>query len=99
VLRGGGGGEGSLGVRFNVVTNAPQPSARQHVLQRTGPRVSANVTDPWRAGAGRFGEQLQPGGRVDVLSGRLVLAAQAPPRATAQALRRPDEAILRTRPW
>jgi len=99
VIRGGGGGEGALGVRFNIVTNTPRPDARQRTLQRTGPRVSANVTEPWRAGSNRFGETMPAGAKVDVLSGKMTAAAQAPPRATAQDLRRPDQNILRTRPW
>lgn len=99
MIRGGGGGEGALGVRFNVVTNTPRPNARQHTLLRTGPRVSANLTEPWRAGSDRFGEAVPAGARVDVLSGKVRVAAQAPPRSTAQDLRQADENILRTRPW
>lgn len=96
-MRGGGGGEGALGVRFNVVTNAEDVRAREKTLMRTGPRVSCNVQDPWRIGVTRYGEH--PDGKIDILSGKVRPYQVAPQRSTAHALLRPDEVVLRTRPW
>lgn len=98
IRRGGGGGEGSLGVRFNIITNADAPRARDDTKLRTGPRVSCNVKDPWRQGANRFG--AMPGGQtIDIVSGRLKQPHRAPYAPTPADLRRPDEPILRSRPW
>lgn len=97
VVRGGGGGEGSLGVRFDIVTNEARPNGRKEVALRTGPRVSVNVTDPWRASAGPYGEQT--GGSTSIISGKAQAPVAAPQRQTARDLLRPDQPVLRTQPW
>jgi len=97
VMRGGGGGEGSLGVRFNVVTNQPDPKARDNAKIRSGPRVSCNVKDPWLEGANQYGEQV--GSKVNLLSGKLRPNPVIPNRPTPESLKRPDVDGLRTRPW
>jgi hypothetical protein len=97
VVRGGGGGEGSLGVQFNIVTNQEDRQARQKTMMRTGPRVSTNVKDPWLEGTNKFGEHVN--GKANILNGKIKPLPQAPPRPTPESLKRPDEAILRTRPW
>ncbi len=98
IMRGGGGGEGSLGLRFNLITNADTPDARNDVLMRTGPRVSGNVKDPWRMGTNQYGE-LPSGNHVDIVSGRERVPHKAPYAPTPQDLIRPNQPILRTRPW
>jgi len=97
VVRGGGGGEGSLGVRFNVVTNQTRPDERSNVALRTGPRVSYNMKDPWRKGADSFGEQS--GGSINIISGKLQATPVAPQRPSAKDLLRPDQSVLRSQPW
>lgn len=97
VIRGGGGGEGSLGVRFNVVTNEADPNAREKAKCRSGPRVSINVKDPWLEGANKYGEHTQ--GRVDILTGKMRANYEVPTRPTPENLQRPDATGLRTRPW
>jgi len=97
VMRGGGGGEGSLGVRFDIITNKKDPEARKKTLMRTGPRISCNVRDPWRMGAGPHGDI--PEGKVNILSGKAGKVPMAPARLKPQDLVRADEPVLRTRPW
>uniref|UniRef100_A0A7S2F937 Uncharacterized protein n=1 Tax=Florenciella parvula TaxID=236787 RepID=A0A7S2F937_9STRA len=97
IVRGGGGGEGSLGVQFNIVNNASDPGARDRVAMRTGARVSVNKREPWSAGCDAYGDP-GPDGPVNIF-GKARQRPQAPPHQTAQALLRPDHDVLRTRPW
>ncbi|KAJ1451697.1 hypothetical protein M885DRAFT_620581 [Pelagophyceae sp. CCMP2097] len=91
--RGGGGGEGSLGVGFDVITGAPRPRKRDDKLASVGPMRTLNTG----ARALDYGD-----GRVrfNPVTGRDERAHAAPPRDTAATLRRLDQpALLRTRPW
>jgi len=96
VLRGGGGGQGCLGVDFNIVTNQREHAAHSKALMRTGPRMSLNKYNPVNSGADRFGGQAKT---IDIISGRTSNAPIAPPQPQPSQLRRPNEPILRTRPW
>uniref|UniRef100_A0A7S2S3K8 Uncharacterized protein n=1 Tax=Rhizochromulina marina TaxID=1034831 RepID=A0A7S2S3K8_9STRA len=96
VKRGGGGGEGSLGVRFNIVTNEGAPRARETALLQTGPRVSMNKKEPWRQGSNRFGDSDM---QTNIITGKQHAHFQAPKPLGPADLLRPNEAIARTRPW
>lgn len=96
--RGGGGGEGALGVRFDIINGTPDPKARDKVAMRAGPRVTLNKvekellhpTDGW-------GDI--PGGMcIDVINGRDRLKHVAPERSADVPVRF-DTAVGRTRPW
>ena len=96
IIRGGGGGEGSLGLRFDIITNRDRPNARNDVLMRTGPRACS--VDAWRAETDRYGE-LPEGRTVNVLTGKVAQVPNRPYQQTVEDLRRPDVPVLRTRPW
>lgn len=98
VRRGGGGGEGVLGVRFDIVNGRGDESAREKIGMRTGPRKSLNVaekkvlhpTDGW-------GDV--PGGMyVDILTGTDRKKFDAPRGGTGAPVRA-DTTLGRTRPW
>lgn len=101
VRRGGGGGEGNLGVRFSIITGKPDGSARGRNLQTTGPRKTlsrlpghhhytpAEDTD-------RFGDSKQG---FDLLApGRPAPQYSAPPVDPGGHVR-PNVPGLATRPW
>lgn len=98
MLRGGGGGEGVLGVRFDIVNGQADDTAREKIRMRTGPRGSLNVvektrlhpTDGWGDVPGRM--------YVDILSGEEKRQFDAPERG-AGAPSRSDTVLGRTRPW
>lgn len=93
IRRGGGGGEGCLGVQFNVLTGAPvhKGATRAERLQNTGPNSSLNA-------CARATDTRQ-GNTYNILSGKQSPTYVAPQRADPQNLKRPDQTLLRTRPW
>lgn len=96
IMRGGGGGEGSLGTRFDIINGKDDPSFRNRVSMRTGARVSVNKREPWSQGADRYGDHHEP---VNILSGQPRTRHNPPPQQNALQLRRPDQPLLATRPW
>eukprot|EP00752_Nemacystus_decipiens_P013036 g11533.t1 len=98
VRRGGGGGEGVFGVRFDIINGRGDERARDKASMRSGPRRTLNnaeksflhPTDAW-------GDV--PGGMyVDVLTGRERKRFEAPERGAGGGVRR-DTVAGRTRPW
>ncbi|CBJ33056.1 hypothetical protein Esi_0413_0013 [Ectocarpus siliculosus] len=98
VRRGGGGGEGVLGVRFDVINGREDEGARGKVAMRTGPRRTLNnaekevlhPTDGW-------GDV--PGGMyVDILTGKDRRKFDVPERGAGAPVRS-DTVSGRTRPW
>lgn len=85
--RGGGGGEGALGVRFNIVTGEATPGVREARFATAGARKTLNMT----------GEKLSE--HYNVATNRHADPGHIPGRDTPGRLRRPDAIILRTRPW
>lgn len=96
IKRGGGGGEGSLGLRFNIVTGEKNDALRNHVKMRTGPRVTMNRKDAWRQGSDHFGDYSEP---VSIITGKGKAPPVAPPRQHPDALMRPNQPVLNTQPW
>ncbi|CAM9600247.1 unnamed protein product [Choristocarpus tenellus] len=98
VRRGGGGGEGILGVQFNIVTGECEPKARKRALLQAGPRRTLNnkekedlhPTDSWGDTSGHY---------IDIVTGKKRISPAAPPQPTSVSLRRPEETSRRTRPW
>lgn len=98
VRRGGGGGEGVLGVRFDLINGREDEGARAKVAMRTGPRRTLNnaekevlhPTDGW-------GDV--PGGMyVDILTGKDRRKFDVPERGAGAPVRS-DTISGRTRPW
>ena len=99
VMRGGGGSEGALGVRFNIITGSQDDAARDRQLMRAGRRVSNNhrfntSEAPLVVGATR--ELPHP---RCIVTGREMPRHNCPQAETAASLKRPDVPVLRTRPW
>lgn len=98
VRQGGGGGEGVLGVRFDIINGRKDDFAREKVKMCTGPRVSLNnaekrvlhPTDSWGDVPGTT--------YVDVLTGKERRKSNAPERGAGAPVR-PDTVLGRTRPW
>lgn len=98
VRRGGGGGEGVLGVRFDVVNGREDGRAREKVAMRAGPRRTLNnaeketlhPTDGWG--------DVPEGMYVDILTGKERKKPQAPERGAGAPVRS-DTVSGRTRPW
>lgn len=94
IKRGGGGGQGCLGVPFNIITGK-ESSTRDDNLKRAGPRKYVKErlqeTDSWG--------DVQGPTYVNVLSGKAVQKKERPPLETAATLKRPAQVILSTRPW
>lgn len=90
---------GSLGVDFNIVTNTSDAQARQRELMRTGPRVSQNKRNPALEGTNRFGDVSHGERPLNIVTGKYGREYMAPKRATPEQLKRPDDPLLRTRPW
>lgn len=98
VRRGGGGGEGVLGVQFDIINGRRDDQARKKVKKRTGPRVSLNnvekkilhPTDGWGDMRGRA--------YVDILTGKERKNFDVPERGTGAPVRS-DNILGRTRPW
>lgn len=99
VRRGGGGGEGVLGVRFDIVNGRADEGAREKVAMRAGPRRTLNnaekevlhPTDGW-------GDAVPAGTYVDIVTGKDRKKFEAPPRGLG-APDRSDSVVGRTRPW
>lgn len=98
VRRGGGGGEGVLGVQFDIVNGRADGLAREKVGMRTGPRRTLNnaeketlhPTDGW-------GDV--PGGMyVDILTGKDRKKFRTPERGSGAPVRG-DTVSGRTRAW
>lgn len=98
VRRGGGGGEGVFGVRFDIINGRGDQGARDKVGMRAGPRKTLNnaekrdlhPTDAW-------GDM--PGGMcIDLLTGKERKRFE-PPKRGAGAPVRSDTVSGRTRPW
>ena len=87
IRRGGGGGEGCLGISFNVVTGAEVPGIREHRRAIAGARRTQNIT--------AYHKHTDS---YNVVTNRDVPAAP-PPRMTAASLLRNDTISMRTRPW
>ena len=85
--RGGGGGEGALGVRFNLITGEATPGVREARFATAGARKTLNMS----------GET--PSDHYNVATNREVDPGRVPGRDTPGKLRRPNATILRTRPW
>lgn len=99
VRRGGGGGEGILGVQFDIVNGRADPWARRKAAMRAGPRVTLNnvekealhPTDGW-------GDNISAGSYIDSVTGCERMNPQAPERGSGAPIRS-DTVIGRTRPW
>lgn len=98
VRRGGGGGEGVFGVRFDIINGRGDERARAKASMRAGPRRTLNnaekevlhPTDGW-------GDV--PGGMyVDLLTGKERKKFEAPRRGAGAPVRS-DTVSGRTRPW
>ena len=87
IRRGGGGGEGCLGISFNVVTGEEVPGVREKRRAIAGARRTLNST-----------AFLTHEDSYNVVTNRDV-PHRAPPRQTAASLRRVDDVARRTRPW
>ncbi|GMH99554.1 hypothetical protein TrVE_jg3901 [Triparma verrucosa] len=94
IERGGGGGEGNLGLEFNILTNQHDPRARGNVLARTGARLSQD-----RASNHQRFPSGKPREEIDIITGKPKVLYVAPQAETADSLRRPSQPILSTRPW
>jgi hypothetical protein len=94
INRGGGGGEGNLGVEFNILTNAADHKARANTLARTGHRISQDRAS---------NHQRFPSGKdrmeVDIITGKPKVQYRAPVAPTAEDLMKPNVPVLVTRPW
>jgi hypothetical protein len=91
IKRGGGGGQGCLGLDFNIVTGAAS-NTRAATLAHCGPRrIASRLQAPESID---YAKQ-----RVDIVTGKTVAVAVRPPLDTAASLKRPNDPILRTRPW
>lgn len=98
IRRGGGGGEGVLGVRFDIVNAREKNGARGEAGLRTGPRRSLDCAEK-RSLHPTDGWGDVPGGTaVDILTGSDTKLPKAPERGTG-VLVRSDTVIGRTRPW
>ena len=85
--RGGGGGEGALGVRFNLITGEEIPGVREDRRAIAGARRTLNMT----------AEKL--GNNYNVTTNRFVDPGHVPGRDTPGMLKRPSDTAHRTRPW
>ncbi|GMH73210.1 hypothetical protein TL16_g06121 [Triparma laevis f. inornata] len=94
IERGGGGGEGNLGLEFNILTNQHDSKARGNILARTGARLSQD-----RASNHQRFPSGKPREEIDIITGKPKVMYQAPTAETAESLRRPAMPILSTRPW
>ena len=94
ITRGGGGGEGNLGLEFNILTNEHDYEARDRVLARTGARLSQDRAENHL----RFpsGNDRNP---INIITGKPKVQYEAPPQPTSESLRRPHVPVLSTRPW
>jgi len=94
VARGGGGGEGNLGVEFNILTNATDAKGRERTMARTGHRISQDRA----ANHSRFssGAEREP---ADIITGKPKVDYRAPKAQTAEDLMKPRVPVLVTRPW
>lgn len=99
VRRGGGGGEGVFGVRFDIVNGRADEGARGKVAMRSGPRRTLNnaereelhPTDGW-------GDAVPAGTYVDIVTGKERRKFDTPPPGLG-APARSDTVLRRTRPW
>ena len=86
--RGGGGGEGALGVRFNLITGEEMPRVREERRAMAGARKTYN-----RTGAEVLGDHY------NVATNRYVDPGHVPGRDTPRKLQRQNDVVHRTRPW
>jgi len=94
IARGGGGGEGNMGVEFNILTGQRDDGARGRTLARTGHRLSQDrAANHHRlpSGANRV--------EVDIITGKPKVNYVAPKAPTAEDLMKPNVPVLVTRPW
>jgi len=92
--RGGGGGEGTLGVDFNIITGEQDNEARGRVLARTGARLSQDrANNHYRYSSGFERDER------DIITGKPKQKYETPPQPTAEGLKRPNVPVLATRPW
>ncbi|CAM9158058.1 unnamed protein product [Hapterophycus canaliculatus] len=99
VRRGGGGGEGVLGVRFDVINGRADEGARGKVAMRTGPRRTlTNVEKEVLHPTDGWGDVVPAGTYVDILTGkeRKKFGVRSPGLGAAA---RSDSVLGRTRPW
>ncbi|GMH71635.1 hypothetical protein TrRE_jg1360 [Triparma retinervis] len=85
ITRGGGGGEGNLGLEFNILTNQPDPTARSRISSIAGPRLSQDRANNHH----RYSSGFERDER-DIITGKPVTKYRAPMQPTKESLKRPD---------
>lgn len=98
IRRGGGGGEGVLGVRFDIVNAREKAGARSKVGLRTGPRRSLDCAEKQTLHPTDGWGDVRGGIYVDVLTGSDRKKPNAPERGAGAPVRS-DTVLGRTRPW
>lgn len=98
VRRGGGGGEGALGVLFDIINGREDANSRQKVGMRTGPRASLNMAEKCTLHPTDSWGDVPDGMSYDVITGKRLKKAEAPVRGTGAPVRS-DTVLGRTRPW
>ena len=89
-----GGGEGNLGLEFNILTNHHDDEARERIKMIAGPRLSQDRANNHQRYSSGFERN-----EIDIITGKPKVQHRAPQQPTKETLRRPDVPILRTRPW
>lgn len=98
IRRGGGGGEGVLGVRFDIVDAREKAGARRKVGLRTGPRKSLDCAEKQTLHPTDGWGDVRGGIYVDLLTGSDRKKPTAPERGAGAPVRS-DTVLGRTRPW
>lgn len=107
IKRGGGGAAGILGYNFNIITGGPAPAAAaavgsssQHQYRSLhhgqSLRASRSVREKMDRRVDGWGDSQQ---KMDLISAKLRPQVHGPPPFDPRTVKRPDEPILRTRPW
>lgn len=98
VRRGGGGGEGVFGVRFDIISGRGDEGAREKARMRAGPRRTLNNTEKGLLHPTDGWGDVPGGMYVDILTGKERKKFEAPERGAGAPVRS-DTVSDRTRPW